>query len=441
MKTKTLKKNNEGKIKSFFIRLGSSMMPPIVILCFAVFMMGIASTFENIPSVAGLYNIINNVGNFVLQNFPFIVCLSIANTFAKEEKGLNVIMACLMYFSFYLVQASFINQNTDNSYDVFFWKNLNSSLFVVQHGVVSLNTGIFGGIGIAFLSIYIFDKTHKYIFKYIPFFSGTRFSLILSIVFGPLLAILSLVIWPSIGIAIEMFGTALMTLPFGMDVFFYGFFNRLLIPFGLHSVLIPIFNFSSVTGVLIETSSGNVIANGDYYIWHEAYSLGIDFNLIRGGGDFISNGVEYSVSKNVNPGQFTQGFYPIMLFAFPAAGVGLSLKSKEKKKWVKYFFVSLIPLLTGVTEPFEFIFVFVSFKLYILHALFTGFSFMSMSALSVSMGMSTGWFVDVFLFGVIPQLKSFNPNVQIMPYIGLVCAFVYFSVFSIFSKEVIKNKK
>jgi len=117
---------------------------------------------------------------------------------------------------------------------------------------------------------------------------------------------------------------------------------------------------------------------------------GINFEEIYDTGLVEANGLVYSFALNSNLGGYVQGFMPIMYFGFPAAGYAMYRSIDDKKIGKLVILASFTPLLTGVTEPFEFIFAFTTPIMYFTHSLFTGLSFMLMDLSGASIGMSTG---------------------------------------------------
>lgn len=408
-------------LKNKLTIFGSSLMLPISVVAFSMFLLGITNLFVYIPGPNVLNTIFSQTSYLVVSNISLLFALSIANTYSKNR--MTAISAVLIIYLVSLVnQNLFITPNEDGTYNALMWTNLYSSYFTTSGGLMSFNTSIFGGIMIGLMGAHVSNKTQSHSAWNEYFIVSLK-----SVWYGLLYAYALLFVWPLFGISVEWFGVLILSFPAGLDVFLYGTLNRLLIPFGLHSALIPIFTLSPVTGVLVQ--DGIVIATGDYAIWHAANNLHIPFDLIREGGSFTWEGHEYWVTENINPGQYTQGFYPIMIFAFPAAGLALTLKSDDKKRWSKIFLISLMPMLSGVTEIFEFTFIFISPVFYFFHAFMTGLSFMIMDIMNISIGMSTGFVFDIALFGIVPTVQGNPTGVAWLPVIGAGFALAYFLMF------------
>ncbi len=402
-------KINKGKIYSFFSKLGSAMLLPISILPFV----GLIISVGNIIDYFGLNNIGSYLINFSIILFSFfsiLVFLSIAFNFEKNKNGLILIWASVFLVLFLLFS------------NLFYF--LISKYF---SNLIYLEFNLFMAILLGMLFPYFYEKylANNIHYKIIPFtFFITIFMFVISY-------FLYLIIF-SLSFLITVF-------PFGMNSFLYGFLNRLFLPFGLHTILIPIFLYSPIGGSLYvlndSTSTFEIVASGDSVIWMYAYVNNIPFQVIDKfmGSEFTIDGVTYFVTDNTNPGQYQQGFFPIMIFCFPAAGYSLSRKTDDKFLKKAILISSVIPMMTGITEPFEFLFVFYSFPLYIFHAFMTGLSFLFLSILNVNVWLSSGWFIDIILYGLIPSIvNGLQTNFYYIFIVGIILSIFYFYAFKFF---------
>ena len=201
--------------------------------------------------------------------------------------------------------------------------------------------------------------------------------------------------WPAIFGALVSFGEMIMGAG-AIGAGIYGFFNRLLIPFGLHHALNSVFWFD--------------IAGID--------DIGKFWGQIEGGVKGVT-------------GMYQAGFFPVMMFGLPAGALAMYHTAKENKKKVAAGLLgaaALSAFFTGVTEPLEFAFMFLAPGLYVVHALLTGITVAVVAALPVRAGFNfSAGFVDWFLSFKAPM--ALNPIYLLG--IGLIVAVIYYVVFRI----------
>lgn len=266
---------------------------------------------------------------------------------------------------------------------------------LVQNSDKNLNMGVLSGILSGILAAYLYNKyNQKKLPEAFAYFSGKRYVPIITILWAIPIGVLFSIVWPGIQQMIDLIGKE--AAGSSMGPFFFGFFNRLLIPLGLHHVINSIFfhQLGSFT-----TATGEVVT-GDYMRF---------------------------LAGDPTAGVFLSGFYPIMLFGIPGALFAIYLSSKkENKKEISGLLLTMgfISFLTGITEPFEFSFMFLSPVLYIIHAFLVGLSLMVTNYFGVLFGFSfSGGFIDF----VLNYSKATN-GILIIP-IGLCFSFIYFLVF------------
>src|SRR5690625_1879960 len=193
-------------------------------------------------------------------------------------------------------------------------------------------------------------------------------------------------IWPPVQEAMNSASYWLMEEGTYLAVFFFGFIKRLLIPFGLHHIFHAPFwyEFGSYT-----SAAGDII-RGDMSIFFAQ----------------LKDGVE------ITAGNFMAGEFPVMMFGLPAAALAMYHTARpEKKKIVAGLLGSaaLTSFLTGITEPLEFSFMFISPFLFFIHAVLDGFSFVLMTFLGVNVGYTfSGGAIDVVLFGILPVIEPWS---------------------------------
>ncbi|MBR2987708.1 MAG: PTS transporter subunit EIIC, partial [Clostridia bacterium] len=277
-------------------------------------------------------------------------------------------------------------------------------------GINSLQMGVFGGIivglGVAFL--------HNRFYKIklptaISFFGGTRFVPIISTLAFLVVGVLMFFIWPYIQSGIYSLGELVLKSGYA-GTMIYGFIERILIPFGLHHVFYLPFWQTGVGGsALID---GTMIYGAQNIFFAELAS---------------AETTRFSVSAT----RFMSGKFPLMIFGLPGAALAMySVADSKKKKAVGglLFSAALTSILTGITEPLEFTFLFVAPALYVIHSILAGVSYMLMHALGVGVGMTfSGGVIDLTLFGILQG--NAKTNWLMVPLVGILYFIIYFFLF------------
>lgn len=225
----------------------------------------------------------------------------------------------------------------------------------------------------------------------LAFFSGKRCVAIVTAAGSIVASLILFFVWPIVYGGLVSFGEAIVsTGAIGSGI--YTFFNRLLIPTGLHHALNSVFWFD-VAGI-------NDIGN----FWAGTGTQGVT-------------------------GMYMTGFFPVMMFGLPAGALAMYHTAKDNKKKAVYGLLlaaSISAFFTGVTEPLEFSFMFLAPGLYLVHAILSGISAVVCTLLPVRCGFNfSAGFVDWFLSFKAPMAE--NP-LYIIP-IGLVFAVIYYVVF------------
>lgn len=227
----------------------------------------------------------------------------------------------------------------------------------------------------------------------LSFFSGKRSVAIVTSVVSLVACLILFFIWPVIYAVLVAFGEGIISLG-AIGAGIYGFFNRLLIPVGLHHALNSVFWFD--------------VAN----ISDIARFWGLQDGGVLG-----------------QTGMYMSGFFPVMMFGLPAASLAMYHTAKSNKKKMAaglLLAASVCSFLTGVTEPLEFAFMFLAPGLYVIHALLTGISLFVVALLPVRSGFN-------FSAGFIDWLLSFKAPMALNPLylipLGIVCGLIYYVVF------------
>ncbi len=382
----------KDKVFGILQRVGRSFMLPIAILPVAGLLLGLGGSFTNqtMLETYGLMNILgpgtvlnavlevmNEAGNIVFANLPIIFAIGVAIGMAKREKEVAALAAAIAFF---IMHASInamitINGGTDA---------LLSGATADVCGITSLQMGVFGGIIVGLGVAALHNRFYKIeLPQVLSFFGGTRFVPIISGLVYVGVGILMYFIWPTIQAGIYAVGDVVLRSGY-VGTWVYGFMERLLIPFGLHHVFYLPFWQTGVGG-----------------------SLEVNGQLIEGAQNIFFAQLSDPTVEHfaVSATRFMSGKFPLMIFGLPGAALAMYQAARpEKKKVVSGLLLSaaLTAMLTGITEPLEFTFLFVAPLLYGIHCVFAGLAYMLMHVFQVGVGMTfSGGLIDLFLFGIL----------------------------------------
>lgn len=408
----------KDKIFGVLQRIGRSFMLPIAILPVAGLFLGIGGSFTNetmletygLTQVMGpgtiiyaILSVMNDAGNIVFANLPILFAMGVAIGMAKKEKEVAALSAAIAFFIMHASIGAMIKINGGAE------SMLNGSTTSVL-GITSLQMGVFGGIIVGLGVAALHNKYYKIeLPQVLSFFGGTRFVPIVSSVVYLIVGIGMFFIWPPIQMGIYKVGDLVLQSGYA-GTWIYGVMERALIPFGLHHVFYLPFWQTAVGGTA--QVGGQLIEGAQNIFFAELGTKGIE---------------HFSVSAT----RFMSGKFPLMIFGLPGAAFAMYKCAKlEKRKVVGGLLLSaaLTSMLTGITEPLEFTFLFVAPMLYVIHCVFAGLAYMLMHVLNVGVGMTfSGGFIDLFLFGILQGNGKTNwINVV---WVGLIYFAVYYFLF------------
>ena len=216
-------------------------------------------------------------------------------------------------------------------------------------------------------------------------------------------------IWPLVQSGIYALGDLVLRSGYAGPLL-YGFTERILIPFGLHHVFYLPFWQTGLGGSML-----------------------IDGTMVYGAQNifFAQLGSAATEVFSVEATRFMSGKFPLMIFGLPGAALAMYTCAKPGKKKVAgglLLSAALTSMLTGITEPIEFTFLFVAPILYVIHSILAGLSYMLMHVLKVGVGMTfSGGIIDLVLFGVLQG--NAKTNWLMIPLVGAVYFIVYFFLF------------
>ena len=412
----------KDKIFGVMQRIGRSFMLPIAILPVAGLFLGIGGSFTNetmleaygLMSIMGpgtfinaILQVLNAAGSIVFSNLPIIFAMGVAIGMAKQEKEVAALSAAIAFFIMHATIGAMI---TD-----FGAPDLSGATASVV-GINSLQMGVFGGIIVGLGVAALHNKYYKIqLPQVLSFFSGTRFVPIISSAVYLVVGIAMYYIWPMIQTGINALGGFVLASGYA-GTWLYGFIERALIPFGLHHVFYIPFWQTALGGTAMV--GGQLIEGAQNIFFAELATPGIE---------------HFSVSAT----RFMAGKFPLMIFGLPGAAFALYRCAKpENRKQVGGLLLSaaLTSMLTGITEPLEFTFLFVAPVMYIVHCVFAGASYMIMHMLNVGVGLTfSGGLIDLTLFGVMQG--NAKTSWLWIPVIGVIYFIVYYLVFSFMIKK------
>jgi glucose PTS system EIICBA or EIICB component len=431
-------------------RIGKAIMLPIAALPIAGILLGVGGAllgisglsnppavyqpliaFVNIPVVTAILTIMKNVGDIIFGNLPLLFAVGVAVGLAKKDKGtaglasifgfivMNQVISSMLALG--LTQLGVVTPDAVGEYGTYVTTNL---------GIFTLNMSVFGGIITGIVTAILHNKYHTIqLPQVIGFFSGSRFvpivtSLAMAIV-GALLAFIWPVVQNGIGVLSELVRNA-----GAIGTFFYGVIERALIPFGLHHVFYTPFWYGSfVEGQILVDGAWQTVAGANTAYFAQLSSMS---SLVGASSADMATVVAGTT-------RFMAGKFPFMMFGLPAAALAMyKTAAPSKKKAVGSLLASaaVTALLTGITEPIEFTFLFVAPVLYGVHCVLAGLSFMLMDILNVFIGMTfSGGLIDFTLFGLLPAGAGVPTHWLRLILVGIVYAVVYYFLFLFLIKK------
>ena len=415
----------KDKIFSVLQRVGRSFMLPIALLPVAGLFLGLGGSFTNIATLEtyGLMNIMgpgtilyailtvmNAAGNIVFANLPILFAMGVAIGMAKKEKEVAALSAAVAFFVMHASINAMITINGGAE------TMLDGAVASVV-GIESLQMGVFGGIIVGLGVAALHNRFYKIeLPQVLSFFGGTRFVPIVSAITYLAVGIAMFFIWPPVQEGIYKVGDLVLRSGYA-GTWIYGIMERALIPFGLHHVFYLPFWQTAVGGTAMV--GGQLIEGAQNIFFAELATPGI-------------------TKFNVEATRFMAGKFPMMIFGLPGAALAMYRCAKPEKRQVAgglLLSAALTSMLTGITEPLEFTFIFVAPLLYGIHCILAGLSYMLMHIFKVGVGMTfSGGLIDLTLFGILQGNAKTNWIYVVL--VGIVYFALYYVVFSLFIKKM-----
>ncbi|WCK55880.1 glucose-specific PTS transporter subunit IIBC [Aneurinibacillus sp. Ricciae_BoGa-3] len=356
-------------------QVGRALMTPVAVLPAAGLLLRFGDRdLLNMP-------VVKNAGGVIFDNLPLIFAVGVAIGFAGGD-GVAALAAVIGFLV--------LTQTLDNMGAMM---HLHPPYKGAEH---LINMGVFGGILIGLTAAILYKRFYNIkLHPVLGFFAGKRFVPIVTAFTALILGVILAFIWPTIQKGID--AASLWVMHSAAGPFFFGFIQRLLIPFGLHHIFQTPFYFTM--GTYLDPATNKVVT-----------------------GDMAR-----FFAGDPTAGRFMAGLFPYMIFGLPAAALAIIHEARpERRKAVSGILVSagLTSMLTGITEPVEFSFLFVAPALFFVHAVLAGLSFTVLDMLHVRDGYTfSGGAIDYILnWG-----KATHPA-YIIP-VGIVFGLLYYFMF------------
>ena len=423
----------KDKIFEVLQRVGRSFMLPIAILPVAGLLLGLGSSFTNETTIAtyhlggilgegtilhALLVIMNKVGSAIFDNLPLLFAVGVAIGMAKKEKEVSALSAVIAYFVMNISISGMLEINGKITADGKIASDVLTGTIASVCGINTLQMGVFGGIIVGLGVAALHNRFHKIqLPNALSFFAGSRFVPIISTVVYMFVGILLYFVWPVVQNGIYALGGLVTGSGYGGTLLF-GIIKRALIPFGLHHVFYMPFWQTAVGGTM--EVAGNVVQGGQNIFFAQLADA--------------SHVTHFSADAT----RYFSGEFIFMIFGLPGAALAMYRTAKpEKKKQVGglLFSAALTSMLTGITEPIEFSFLFVAPILFAVQVALAGAAYMIAHMLNIAVGLTfSGGLLDLFLFGIL-QGNEKTSWLLIIP-VGIIYFFLYYFIFSFLIKKM-----
>ncbi|MBE6469162.1 MAG: PTS glucose transporter subunit IIB [Coriobacteriaceae bacterium] len=368
-------------------KVGKAFMLPIAILPAAGLLLGIGGAFSSAATIAAypmldvdwlqaVFKVMNAAGSIIFANLPMLLCVGLCIGLARRDKG----VAALAGVVGYLVMTT----------------TSTTLLSIFNPDGAAIDTGVVGALVIGLVAVNLHNRFHNIqLPQVLGFFGGSRFVPIVTSVAGIAIGAVFYLIWPPFQQLLVAAGNAIAAAGV-IGSFFYGFLMRLCGAIGLHHMIYPMFWYTELGGTAVIAGEQVVGAQNIFFAQlADASHTGLFTEGTR----------------------FFAGRFSTMMFGLPAAALAMyhCVPKERRSKFAGLFLgVAATSFLTGITEPLEYMFLFVCPPLYVLHAFFDGLSFLVADLLQIRIGNTfSGGFIDFFLFGIMQGNEKTNWLLQI----------------------------
>ena len=383
-----MKKKSKLVSFDFWQKFGKALLVVVAVMPAAGLMISIGKLIGmsvDITIIDTIARVMEDIGWAIIGNLNILFAVAIGGSWAKERAGgafaglLSFILINRITGAIFGVSSAMIADTSAIVKSLFGSELIVSNYFTDVLGAPALNMGVFIGIISGFLGAALYNKYYNYnkLPKALDFFNGKRFVPFVVILGSTVTAIVLSIVWPFIQGALNSFGVWLAesrdTAPI-LAPFVYGALERLLLPFGLHHMLTVPINYTELGGVyqILTGPSAGAFVSGQDPLW--LAWIGDLINLKGSGNISVYN----TLLTGIVPARFKAG--QVILSSASLLGVAFAMYKNvepDRKKKYKTIFLSaaLAVFLTGVTEPIEFMFMFISPVLYVVYAIITGIGF------------------------------------------------------------------
>lgn len=410
------KKKNKASSKGweFFQGLGKTFMLPVALLAFMGLLLGIGSSFTSPTTIEAFpildYEIIQvslrfvtMVGGFAFTYLPLLFAMAIPLGLVRYEKGVAAFSGLIGYVMMNLA-INFYLMETNQLVEEEMMQQKGQGMIL---GIQSLEMGVLGGI-IAGIIVYLLHRRFHNVElpQAFAFFGGARFVPIITAVIMSVVGLVIPLIWPFFAMIINSIGN-LISNAGAFGPFLFGAGERLLLPFGLHHILVALIRFTEAGGTAVV--SGNSVSG----------ALNIFYAQLQSGESISGSATAF----------LSQGKMPTFMFGLPGAALAMYHTAKpQNRNKIKGLLLSgvIATFVTGITEPIEFLFLFIAPALYGIHVILTGLGFMIMGLLNVRIGNTDGGILDFLIFGV---LQGTETKWYLVIIAGIIWFAIYYFVF------------
>ncbi|MDM5061470.1 N-acetylglucosamine-specific PTS transporter subunit IIBC [Aeromonas salmonicida] len=387
-------------ILGYLQKIGRALMVPVAVLPAAAILMGVGYWID--PNGWGgdsaLAAFLIKAGAAIIDNMSVLFAVGVAYGMSKDKDG-SAALAGLVGF---LVVTTLLSPGAVAQIKSIAIEDVPAAFGKINNQFIGILTGV--------IAAELYNRFSSVeLHKALAFFSGRRLVPIVTSVVMIIVSFILMAVWPVIYGGLVGFGESIVSLG-STGAGIYAFFNRLLIPIGLHHALNSVFWFN-VAGI-------NDIPNflGGQGTIDAALAAGKSLDQVKG-----------------VVGMYQAGFFPIMMFGLPGAALAIyhSAKKENKDKVASIMIAAAFAsFFTGVTEPLEFSFMFVAPVLYVIHALLTG--------ISVFIAASMQWMAGFgFSAGLVDMVLSSRNPLATQWYMLLVQGLVFFGLYYVIFRAVI----
>ena len=409
-------------------RIGRSFMLPVAILPAAGLLLGLGSSFTNKTTITAyhlewllgagtllhaLLVLMNEVGSAIFDNLPLIFAVGVAIGMAKKEKEVAALAALIAFFVMHVSINGMLLLNGMILEDGSIAAGVLDGTITSVCGIQTLQMGVFGGILVGLGTAALHNRFYQIrLLDALSFFGGSRFVPIIATFVYLLVGIVMYFIWPAVQGGIYAVGSLVTgTGYFGTLIF--GVVKRALIPFGLHHVFYMPFWQTAVGGTM---EVGGKLVQGGQNIFFAQLADAADIT------HFSADATRYF-----------SGEFLFMIFGLPGAALAMYQTARpERKKQAGSLLLSasLASMLTGITEPLEFSFLFTAPVLFGVQVVLAGSAYMVAHLLNIAVGLTfSGGLIDLILFGVLPGNQKTGWLLLIPA--GIVYFLLYYGIFRV----------